>query len=1148
MDERERQSKRLVQPTYLRRKLEEGASSGPSIPFPDPHRSRAGRLASRLAVLLQIVVLVGAVVIPVAAIAANPHASSDPAVPEATATPEPTPEPTPDPTPEPTPDPTPAPTPDPTPEPTVAPDPTPAPDPTTAPEPTPAPDPTTAPEPTPDPGTPAEPEPSATPTEEPSATPTATPEATPEATPSATPELTPTYVPSGPPTIASDLADYRPGATVTLTGENWAAAEVVHIRVNDTWGSSWSRDVDVTASSAGRIVDAFQLPNWFVSDYDVTATGPISGVAVTSFTDAAPPSNENLWQCDPPASFDPATYDCATASNTGWVTGNNDGPYREGDTVPYRTRFQNLAPGTEYSVLIEWDTTKQSKHAIDYIKSFDATITGAEPCASLSGLPSGLCSGTADTFPIPPDPFMNAHADFGGVQDPGVFTMFGGDIVGVSSHTTPSNYTGDTSTSIRVFFTAGSTDAVLAWGGHIASRLDWGPDSSAVSISGSPYHMRLNDFDDEDKPEDFSVGNTDRSLSADAVILPSSITIIKAASPEGSTSFTFTASPAPLSNFSLVDDGTSSNTKVFSGITNFTTYTVAEGAAPGWTLSFSSPVCTVTGASGGSRSGDVGTRTVTITLVEDQNVTCTFVNTRDTGSIELRKDWIGTPSSVDLKIGTSAGGNEVDQALGLTADGSTGANTVDTGTYFVSEVLTNPTDYATSLACFNDNGAGGGTANDGIQNGTEPAVSVGASDSVAVTQGADVVCTYTNTRLGSITIIKDVNPEPDTTDFSFTTSATLGVTGDSFSLDDDGVNTGTGGDILNSRLFDHLAPNTVYTVTEDGETSYDLTALNCTGLDANDSSSVLTGVVSVNLDPGQTVECTYTNSKLPTIIVRKITTGTAGGPFAFETTGGNGLDATFDLTTVTPGVAVQQSFEIGIIGGDFSVTESLPLPAGFVFTDVGCEVTTAGAGGTGVISDDATRTGTINDLAAGATVTCTFTNSGAFTTRTQGFWATHFELAVAAWFGGTEGGHTFDGVAAVAGIGDTLICGRAIDDDAKLMGAFWASISKKSDGTKRSPIDQARMRLLQQLIAAELNASAFGSSPSVGSFAAWETALCGDDLNAIKTAASQAAAFNEAGDSGLFTPGMSADPKASKAAATANDRAGIKFWDILPAG
>ena len=47
----------------------------------------------------------------------------------------------------------------------------------------------------------------------------------------------------------------------------------------------------------------------------------------------------------------------------------------------------------------------------------------------------------------------------------------------------------------------------------------------------------------------------------------------------------------------------------------------------------------------------------------------------------------------------------------------------------MSETLTNAADYDTTLACFNDNGAGaGGVANDGIQNGTEPSITPGADD------------------------------------------------------------------------------------------------------------------------------------------------------------------------------------------------------------------------------------------------------------------------------------------------------------------------------------------------------------------------------------------------------------------------------------
>src|SRR5215208_1730703 len=90
---------------------------------------------------------------------------------------------------------------------------------------------------------------------------------------------------SSSPTIASDKADYAPGELVTLTGSGWQVGESVNIKVNDTYGASWSRNVDVTADASGNITDSFNLPNAFVSDYDVTATGAQSGVATTSFTD-----------------------------------------------------------------------------------------------------------------------------------------------------------------------------------------------------------------------------------------------------------------------------------------------------------------------------------------------------------------------------------------------------------------------------------------------------------------------------------------------------------------------------------------------------------------------------------------------------------------------------------------------------------------------------------------------------------------------------------------------------------------------------------------------------------------------------------------------------------------------------------------------
>src|SRR5215216_594355 len=86
-------------------------------------------------------------------------------------------------------------------------------------------------------------------------------------------------------TIHTKEADHTPGATVTLTGSNWQPGEYVHINVNDDQGKTWSRNVDVRADASGQIQAQFQLPEWFVGTYKVTAMGAQSGVATTSFNE-----------------------------------------------------------------------------------------------------------------------------------------------------------------------------------------------------------------------------------------------------------------------------------------------------------------------------------------------------------------------------------------------------------------------------------------------------------------------------------------------------------------------------------------------------------------------------------------------------------------------------------------------------------------------------------------------------------------------------------------------------------------------------------------------------------------------------------------------------------------------------------------------
>ena len=336
----------------------------------------------------------------------------------------------------------------------------------------------------------------------------------------------------------------------------------------------------------------------------------VGAIIAPQETGALANPSANLDQCANDPAPSASTDGCFTDASE-WVNGNLNAAksvYYEGDSIPYRMKFDNLTLDS-HTVTIEWDTTKSGKHAIDYLTAYNQTVATADPTLGISGLPA------ATTFPIPNDPQVTGA---GVTPIAGDFTLFGGTITAVSAYTYPlgAGFSGDKKAQITLTFTASVADPVLAWGGHISDRADWGDDNSAVAISGSPYHTRLIGLDG-------SGGNQDRSLAAEAVIYPASITVIKDAIPDGSQNFDYTTtgglSPA---SFSLVDDGTAANTQTFPDLTNFSTYTVTESAPASWALN--GIACVVTSPNSGSQT--VNIPTVTIDLEEGENVTCTYTN------------------------------------------------------------------------------------------------------------------------------------------------------------------------------------------------------------------------------------------------------------------------------------------------------------------------------------------------------------------------------------------------------------------------------------------------------------------------------------------------------------------------------------------
>ena len=354
-----------------------------------------------------------------------------------------------------------------------------------------------------------------------------------------------------------------------------------------------------------------------------------------------------------------------------WTSGNlgkSKSKYYEGDSIPYRLVMLDVPEGA-HTVTIEWDTTKAGKHAIDYLTSWDRNVVfGSDPTLGLPGV------FTTATYPIPADPQV---ADAGVTQIPGDFTMYNGTITAHEYYySVGTGFDGDKSASIQLHFVvSGETkDVVLAWGGHISTRADWGIYDSVVNIPGSPYHTRLIEIDGKG-------GNQDLSLDAAAVIFPAKITIIKNAVPPSTQEFGFTASPLPLYDFTLVDNSdTTDAEKVFADIENFTTYTVIESPPSGWDLTDISCVADVFSSVGDIHNITLTEGKVDIELGEGDEITCTYTNEEQYGYVTVTKvvnnDHGGTalPDDFDLTL---------DDALVTSGE----ANDVLPGTYVIDETL-----------------------------------------------------------------------------------------------------------------------------------------------------------------------------------------------------------------------------------------------------------------------------------------------------------------------------------------------------------------------------------------------------------------------------------------------------------------------------
>ncbi len=156
--------------------------------------------------------------------------------------------------------------------------------------------------------------------------------------------------------------------------------------------------------------------------------------------------------------------------------------------------------------------------------------------------------------------------------------------------------------------------------------------------------------------------------------------------------------------------------------------------------------------------------------------------------------------------------------------------------------------------------------------------------------GETVTCVFTNVQRGTITIIKNAQPDSDQ-DFAFTTTG-AGLSG--FSLDDDGINANA---LSDTKVFQNVVSG-AYSVTETDVAGWDLTAIDCNASAGSSAqTNVANGTASLTLADGGAIVCTYTNS-LPSIQIIK-TAGTAADGAEFVTPPGP-VTYTYVVTNTGP--------------------------------------------------------------------------------------------------------------------------------------------------------------------------------------------------------------------------------------------------------
>lgn len=317
-------------------------------------------------------------------------------------------------------------------------------------------------------------------------------------------------------------------------------------------------------------------------------------------------------------------------------------------------------------------------------------------------------------------------------------------------------------------------------------------------------------------------------------------------------------------------------------------------------------------------NADPSVRLATIELDPGETVECTFVNTKlaAPGNLIIYKQTIGDTgnfdyASPDLPLPVFDVATATENTYYTEADAT--FNGLASGIYHASEIVPAGWDL-TELFCLDDtSGVTGGSTS----------VNLGTGEvTVSIDNGETVSCYYTNTRRGYIRLHKETIPDGEEGLFHF-----------------DGYLNGDIGDggSIPAEGYREVQPNGLYTSTEIVPDGWDLTNISCVETKVENTGIFYqTSSVQFNVQPGEFIDCTFTNTKRGMADLLKTVSGVAPNgsydPFSFQIrSGGTAVataisdvitgDAVFSCVGGYPEICVNVDGMAKLLPGDYAFCE-----------------------------------------------------------------------------------------------------------------------------------------------------------------------------------------------------------------------------------